>query len=954
MKKYFWILITLIWLISTSVFATYEDFSSQLKTMGVDVPTIESQDSISRYDLARLLNSVECKDCINPNQDMLDKYIENFWLWFTPGKDFADINFLWGLYNNISYYYCVAYVGDNTYMRWYPKATSPVCGGNFCGTKQTTTAEFIQVVINILAKYIYKDISLNRKEVNTRIKNLKTDSYEIKNFSTDNKKTIEEASKSCDSSCALQNSNEVNIYLKYCMFNVSKCKMQEIGKIRQWYWPVAELNLLYNQSIIDIQQDQRANIDKNIDGKTAIETLFKLNGKVDCSFNNDYDCDGITNAKDSCPNIYNPSQRDMDKDKIGDVCDDDIDGDSIKNPIGIVDEEGKINIAKRTKTIDNCLFVVNTWQQDSNKNYIGDVCENLSNQLGIYITIDKISWSAPLTVNFNAISTGNIHKIEWDFGDGTKGEWTSVTHTFIHANMYNVQATAKWDTIDARAQTIVIVWWQTEDTTTLQTRASSIWGKINMESTLSASVVGDFDSIEWIFPKENSTAKKAPGETIKKVFKQSGENTVFIKWYSKGALAAVSYFTVGIDGWRWAILKSNGATSEINEKILFDTTTYNIIQDDIVEVVRDFGEENKISNTTLTMEYTYTKPWKKIITQTIKLNDGKILTNMITIQIIDKTRLWSYALLMIPSKLTANIWEKINFSTYIIGNSFKTPLIQIAEFWDGITQQKAGTEKMPSNFIHSYQKNGIVTPQDNLYIDQCSYVKNQATITINGNDACFEAKVKWTLTTEYRCDLDGDKIPDVCDDDIDGDGIKNLLGLINFENKDCSDESDPNKSNANINQNILADHYQWVCSLDNAPFTNNTDQLDLNQDGIGDIQDTTLILGSWEVIDTDGDGIIDTQDLCPTIQETRNKIADEDGCPEVGQELWCRQEAVPNIGLVNENIIVTPADTCNQCPCQFADFASDLTNNDQVRAILQDKKKTIQYRFSQPWIVDFK
>jgi hypothetical protein len=46
---------------------------------------------------------------------------------------------------------------------------------------------------------------------------------------------------------------------------------------------------------------------------------------IGCSFNNDYDCDGITNTDDSCPNSYNPHQTDTDKDGIGDVCDDDID-----------------------------------------------------------------------------------------------------------------------------------------------------------------------------------------------------------------------------------------------------------------------------------------------------------------------------------------------------------------------------------------------------------------------------------------------------------------------------------------------------------------------------------------------------------------------------------------------------------------------------------------------------
>jgi len=166
--------------------------------------------------------------------------------------------------------------------------------------------------------------------------------------------------------------------------------MQEVGKIKQGYRPVAELNLLYNQSIIDIDQSQRRNTDKNIDGKTVVETLFKLNGKVNCAFNNDYDCDGIDNAKDSCPNTYNPSQKDTDKDTIGDVCDDDIDGDRVKNPIGIVDEEGKIDIAKRTKEMDNCLFIINTGQQDINHNGIGDLCENINNQIGLYITIDKL------------------------------------------------------------------------------------------------------------------------------------------------------------------------------------------------------------------------------------------------------------------------------------------------------------------------------------------------------------------------------------------------------------------------------------------------------------------------------------------------------------------------------------------------------------------------------------
>ena len=49
------------------------------------------------------------------------------------------------------------------------------------------------------------------------------------------------------------------------------------------------------------------------------------------AFDIDSDNDGIPNIQDNCPNTYNPDQMDLDKDRIGDVCDHDIDGDGIDN-----------------------------------------------------------------------------------------------------------------------------------------------------------------------------------------------------------------------------------------------------------------------------------------------------------------------------------------------------------------------------------------------------------------------------------------------------------------------------------------------------------------------------------------------------------------------------------------------------------------------------------------------
>lgn len=71
----------------------------------------------------------------------------------------------------------------------------------------------------------------------------------------------------------------------------------------------------------------------------------------------DNDDDGVLNASDNCPDVYNPDQADLDGDGVGDSCDADLDGDGFTNDT------------------DLCTWRPNPDQQDADADGVGDVCD---------------------------------------------------------------------------------------------------------------------------------------------------------------------------------------------------------------------------------------------------------------------------------------------------------------------------------------------------------------------------------------------------------------------------------------------------------------------------------------------------------------------------------------------------------------------------------------------------
>lgn len=148
-----------------------------------------------------------------------------------------------------------------------------------------------------------------------------------------------------------------------------------------------ELTLGTNPSVADSDAD---GINDNVD-------VFPLDPK----YTHESDSDKIPDDLDNCPVVANPEQDDTDHDSLGDVCDDDIDNDTLKNDVEVrhgtdptradTDGDGSsdkvdphpLDFLNREDTdddyiadvIDNCKRTSNVDQKDLDNDGSGDACD---------------------------------------------------------------------------------------------------------------------------------------------------------------------------------------------------------------------------------------------------------------------------------------------------------------------------------------------------------------------------------------------------------------------------------------------------------------------------------------------------------------------------------------------------------------------------------------------------
>ncbi|XP_026543403.1 cartilage oligomeric matrix protein [Notechis scutatus] len=138
--------------------------------------------------------------------------------------------------------------------------------------------------------------------------------------------------------------------------------------------------------------------------------------------------------------------------------------------------------------------------------------------------------------------------------------------------------------------------------------------------------------------------------------------------------------------------------------------------------------------------------------------------------------------------------------------------------------------------------------------DNCVFVPNtdQRNVDLdNFGDACDNCR---NIKNNNQWDSDGDGWGDLCDNDMDGDRIKNDLD-------NCA--RIPNADQKDTDGDGVGD----VC--DSCPFISNPDQKDTDHDLVGDPCDTNQ--------DKDGDGHQDSRDNCPSVPNSSQLDSDQDG-----------------------------------------------------------------------------
>jgi len=558
---------------------------AQLIELWVIPNNITSLERVSRFEYARLLSTLDCTQC-SPAETSFKTEIETWVAWLDPFANNLDDLDLWNmLYKEEDLSYCVAHVAKNKRMTWFPRSTSPLCPGQFCGWNTLVFGDLIQSLFLYSAPYKLETVSIPRTDIWIWIESLGTQIDIWTRVATS------QALERCGSTpCAAATFEELDIYARYCQYHLDVCEMRSTNILKENIYPIGHLNLLDDRWVININDDiiQKYSRYDAVTGEDLMDIYLPLIEQAQCSLINDFDDDGIRNSQDSCPYTYSPSQYDTDQDNIGDVCDKDIDGDGVWNQIWAVDDLWNIIIEKWWTHEDNCLRTINPGQEDNNTDTRWDACdeENTNKYIPIQIAVDPKT--AIIWTQINAtVKTVHEH-IERQRWDAWTSIWESATHIYQNQWVYTIIAHAydPVDEYDAHKLTVTqcphlqdtnciislakisIIINPSEDLkAALQCSINPKTVRIGEEVILSQIYEWNIDSVLWTIV--DTTLEAEPWASVRTSFKDTGLYSIIAQWYTAdNQRVALSQCTVEVtnDG------SENGRLAEILPDKLFYNT----------------------------------------------------------------------------------------------------------------------------------------------------------------------------------------------------------------------------------------------------------------------------------------------------------------------------------------------------------------------------------------------
>ena len=925
---------------------------------------------MSRYDLAYFLNIVDCKECTSPDKDLTDIYNDewrnvakadpdNFVDDVVPGEEF---------FGEREYSVCVANVIDNDWMSGYPRTTSPFCPWRFCGANTLSFGEFAQTLVSFLGDDAYSLASIDRNKFRDRVDEsavlLDARSVQIVNNGLE----------TCgDNSCDIRSEEEFGLYLRWCRNNLSDCGMETTDTLKQWDYGITYANILMDLWLIQADSIQDLWRFTPMPSELFLEVFDYLIQNSGCVWSNDSDLDGVDNPFDNCVNDYNPLQWDQDADGIGNVCDFDIDGDGIRNAPGVIDDRGNIRFELVVDSEDNCVTIPNPDQRDSDRDRIGEVCDTDEKSLAwwnirpilpeenrttwsLSINASVLQGSLPLLVDFEPNSDRVIEEVERYFWDGARSSKETPDHVFDDEGVWTVRLVATFDDgSKAAAKQSINVIGDANSFIAFQAFADVLEWDAALDVSLQHVYQGELDTILWTIGDEQKAIQA--GQEFAYRFEQPGLYEVLAQWFRYNKIVASSRLSIDVmdpqenELWRGAYLEATPLVVTQGELIDISTEVEWFDEDQIELVTRTIANQSFV-NKSLTQSQRFVDQWPVTVLQKIEFVDNyPPLYQEMTLFVSpsQESQKEVFGAKMTVGKELLQVAEELDVSLEITwGSADDIESIQRTAW----STKREGTS-LQETFV--FDASGSKRIAANIITTNKDLIILEATVNVIGNDLC--------VTNIGSCDLDQDNIIDMCDIDIDGDGIENMLGLLVGENEQCL------FTDAVIDQDVLKEQRERIkkwAEIDNCAFLANSDQSDEDNDGRWDLCDDTDGPAP-EDSDADGDGIDDDSDACPDIPENKNGVEDTDGCPEIGpgswgsnagnasawssnagESGWWLSSWWSNGGFAGWWAPFVRAEECIQCPCAKADFASELMAWDRVKAVLVDPSEEIIYSHSSP------